>query len=349
MMIKETGCFFLGEGRFALCDMAFDSPAPGQVLVRNMASGVCGTDVHIAAGEKGSAEVAPPVVLGHEYAGVVLAVGAGVDNVAAGDCVAIDPNIYCGRCRFCRNGQKQFCQHLSAIGVNRDGGFARVSLVPQTQVFRMNADVGFEAMAMVEPVACCLRGVRQADVRAGDVTLVIGGGAIGQIMAQLLRLAGASRVVVSEPVPMRRDIALALGADGALDPAVGDVRAQFAALTGRAGADVVVECVGGAATSRQAVDMADKGGRVVLFGVPAPDAAMPLPLFDVFKKELQIRGSFINPDTHEAAAALLNAGKLNVRPLITHRFALEDTPLAIATQREAASIKVMVLPNGNPP
>lgn len=343
--MKAKGCYFLGNGQFEVRDMEFPQPGDNEVLVRNMAAGVCGTDVHIAAGEKGSADVTPPVVLGHEYAGVVLAVGKDVDVVKPGDCVAIDPNIYCGRCHYCQNGQKQLCEHLYAIGVSRDGGFAEISLVPQTQVLKMNPEIGYEAMAMVEPTACCLRGIHQADVQPGDVALVIGGGAIGQIIAQLLRLRGAAKVIVSEPVKMRRDIAVQLGADGAIDPMNGDLQAQFKALTGREGADIVVECVGRTAAVQQAFQMAGRGARVVLFSVPAPDATVPLPLFDVYKKELRISGSFINPDTTAAAAALLNAGKLNVLPFITHRFPLAQTKDAVDAQRGSESIKVVVLPN----
>ena len=151
------GNFFLGGGNFEVRDMQLGHPGAGQVLIRNMAAGICGTDVHIMRGEKGSADVTPPVVLGHEYAGEVVEVGEGVTTCRPGDHVTVDPNIYCGRCRFCRNGQKQFCENLVAVGVNFDGGFAQYSLVPQTQVFPLGPDVSWEAGAMAEPLACCRR------------------------------------------------------------------------------------------------------------------------------------------------------------------------------------------------
>ena len=343
--MTSKGCYYLGNGQFEVRDMAFVAPAPGEVLIQNMAAGICGTDVHIVAGEKGSADVVPPVVLGHEYAGIVLDVGEGVTHVQKGDRVAIDPNQYCGKCHFCLNGQKQLCDHLYAVGVNRDGGFAQRSVVPGAQVFKMNPSLSFEAMAMVEPTACCLHGALLSKVRPGDTAVVVGGGAIGQIMAQLMRLLGAARVYVSEPVAMRRDIAVSLGADGALDPTADDLPKQLKALSGREGADVVIECVGKTVAVEQAFSFAGRGARIVLFSVPSPDATFSLPLFDVFKKELTICGSFINPDTHEAAVALLNTGRLRLDPLITHRFPLEKTPDAIAAQRGGDSIKVVVLPN----
>ena len=279
------GNFFLGNGRFEVREMHFGEPAAHEVFIRNMAAGICGTDVHIYHGHKGSAEVTPPVVLGHEYSGVVEAVGSEVTSVRPGDCVTVDPNIYCGRCRYCRNGQKQFCEHLFAVGVNRDGGFAEYSMVPESQVFRMNPEVGFAAMAMAEPLACCVHGIGLSGIRAGDTVCVVGGGAIGLLMVQLALLRGAAQVILSEPVAARRSVALSLGACAAVDPAAGNVREQLADAAGRAdGADVVIECVGRTVAARQAIDLCAPGGRVLLFSVPEPGAELALPLFDVYKK-----------------------------------------------------------------
>lgn len=343
-MMKAKGCFFLGNGQFEVREMTFSEPGPHEVLIRVKAAGVCGTDVHIKNGEKGSADVTPPVVLGHEFAGIVEKVGAEVTAVKPGDKVAVDPNIYCGRCRFCQNGQKQFCENLFAIGVNRDGGFAEYCMSPDSQVFKMADNISFESMAMCEPVACCLRGLSRTEVRPGDTALVVGGGAIGQIMAQLLRIRGAARVIVSEPMEKRRALALELGADGVMDPTQGDLAAQFKALAGKDGADVVVECVGRNQAVMQAMELCDRGARLVLFSVPAPDATVPLPLFDVYKKELRISGSFINPDTQYEAAQLISSGRLQLDALITHRFPVEETDKAIGMQQSPDAVKVIVTP-----
>lgn len=339
------GNYFLGNKRFELREMTFGEPGPHEVLIRNMAAGICGTDVHIYHGEKGSAEVTPPVVLGHEYSGVVEAVGSGVTTVCPGDCVTVDPNIYCGRCRPCRNGQKQFCEHLFAIGVNRDGGFAEYSQVPESQVFVMDPAVGFPAMAMAEPLACCVHGVERAGIRAGDTVCVVGGGAIGQLMLQLALLHGAGRAVLSEPVAARRAVALSLGAAGTLDPMAGRLPEQLADATGRAdGADVVIECVGRTVAAEQAVSLAAPGGRVVLFSVPQAEARLSLPLFDIYKKELTVTGSFINPDSHLQVVELLNGGRIRTDCLITHTYPLAQLEDAILMQMSDASIKVQVDP-----
>lgn len=338
------GSYFLGNKTFEVREHEIPVLGPKDVLVRNMAAGVCGTDVHIYHGEEGSAAVTPPVVLGHEYSGLVEAVGSDVTGIQVGDHVTIDPNIYCGQCPHCRVGKKQLCLNMVAIGVNFNGGFAEYCVVPEGQCFKLNPDLPYEVGAMAEPIACCLHGIDLAEIKAGQHVLVIGGGAIGLIMAQLARLSGAASVIVSEPIEMRRQIALQVGADGVIDPIHENVRQRFRELTGFDGAEVVIECVGKPVAVTQAIEAAAKGAMLMLFSVPSVGAKLEIPLFDIFKKELTIRGSMVNPDTHSRAVALLNAGRLQIEPLITHRFPLDDVEGAIKMQMSAESIKVLVKP-----
>ena len=344
--VKEgmNGNFFLGNGQFEMREMRFDEPKDNQVLIRNMAAGICGTDVHIMHGEKGSADVTPPVVLGHEYAGEVIAVGKNVTTCRVGDHVTVDPNIYCGKCGYCRIGKKQLCEHLVAIGVNYNGGFAQYSMVPDSQVFRLSDDLPWEVGAMTEPLACCLRGIRRARITPGDLAVIVGGGTIGLMMMQLALLSGASRVIVSEPSETRRKLAMQLGAFAALNPADGQLDGQIAGITNRRGADVVIECAGNVRATQSAFEAADHGANIVLFSVPQTDAVYPLKLFDVYSKEWNISGSFINPDTHLEAADLLSAGRIQILPLITHRYPLAQLRDAIEKQTMPDSVKVMVLP-----
>lgn len=315
-----------------------------EILVEVKAAGICGTDVHIYHGEKGSADVNPPVVLGHEFSGVVAEVGSLVKKFKVGDKVTVDPNIYCGKCHFCQNGKKQLCENLFAIGVNRDGGFQEYCAVPEAQAFLLSDDVDLEAGAMAEPVACCLHGIENIEVKTGDVACVIGGGAIGLIMVQLAKLKGASKVVLSEPVEMRRQIGLKVGADAAIDPMKGDLKGQLRETIGTDQVDVVIECVGKTIATKQAFEIAGKGANVLLFSVPAVDATYPVSLFDIYSKELKISGSFINPDTHLRATQLINSGKLNLEPIITHRYSLDEVSDAIIKQMQNDSVKVLVVP-----
>jgi len=338
------GTFFLGNKTFETREMELPPLGPRDVLVRNEAAGVCGTDVHIYHGDKGSADVTPPVVLGHEYSGIVEAVGSEVTTVKVGDPVTIDPNMYCGQCPACRMGKKQNCHHLVAVGVNFNGGFAEYSVVPEQQAFLLAPGVSLEEGAMTEPLACCLHGIDRIAIQPGESVCVIGGGAIGLMMVQLARLAGATFVALSEPVAMRREIGLSLGADYAFDPLSEDPAAAIAARLGGEGVDVVIECVGNTKATAQAFEIAGKGGRIMLFSVPSAGATSPLPLSDVFSKELTIYGSLINPDTHQRAVNLINSGRIKVAPLITHRLPLNKVEEAILTQQGNESIKVLVKP-----
>lgn len=338
------GNYFLGNQHFEIRENELAALGPHDVLIRNMAAGICGTDVHIYHGEEGSAAVTPPVILGHEYSGIVEAIGECVDTVCVGDHVTIDPNMYCNKCDFCRAGKKQLCRSMVAVGVNFNGGFAEYSIVPETQCFRLNKDIPFEVGAMAEPIACCLHGIDLAQIKAGQHVLIIGGGAIGLIMAQLARLSGAASVIVSEPIEMRRKIAMEIGADGVIDPVHEDVRKRFTELTGYDGAEAIIECVGKPIAVTQAIQAAAKGAMLMLFSVPGIHDTLQLPLFDIFKKELTIRGSMVNPDTHARAVALLNQNRLKITPLITHCYPLEQVEEAIHMQMKADSVKVLVKP-----
>lgn len=332
---------FLGNKTFAVADLPTPHAGPGELVLRNQVCGVCGTDVHIYHGEPGSADVNPPVVLGHEYSGEVVEVGEGVTGFAVGDHVTVDPNIYCGHCVYCQNGKKQLCPSMEAIGVTRDGGFAQYSLIPASQAFKLEPTVPWEAAAMAEPLACCLHGIDLAGIQVGDKVCVVGGGAIGLLMVQLAKLSGASQIVLSEPNEKRRQVGLQLGANAAIDPTRPDAQEAFAQVLD-GGANVVIECVGNVPAVKSAFQFAGKGATVLLFSVPKVDATFDLPLFDVYKKELTIKGSFVNPDTHARAVALINSGKVDFGPIITHRFPLDQLPEAIAMQMSDASIKVVV-------
>ncbi|MCI8996246.1 MAG: zinc-dependent alcohol dehydrogenase family protein [Lachnospiraceae bacterium] len=341
------GTFFLGseqEAKFQVREMEFPPLGPDQVLVKNYSSGICGTDVHIYHGEEGSAAVNPPVVLGHEFSGIVAEVGEKVTDLKAGDHVAIDPNIYCQQCIPCRMGKKQNCERLFALGVNVNGGFAEYALCPATQCLKVREDLDFDVAAMAEPLACAIHGIDRAGIQPGQLVLVIGGGTIGLLMVQLARLARASTVILSEPIAMRREIGMEVGADAVIDPLHEDVLGRIREITGRDGADVIIECVGKTFAVDQAFQAAGFGATILLFSVPAVDARAAMPLFDVYKKELRIVGSMINPDTQLRAVNLLNSGRLEIKKLITHVFDLEHLEDAIKMQMSSESIKVVVHP-----
>lgn len=335
---------YLGKEKIKTKHAQIPELREGEILVKVLASGICGTDVHIFYGAPGATEPTVPVVLGHEFAGEVVRCAPGTTRLQVGDQVTIDPNIYCGNCEHCLNGRKQFCPSMYAIGVNQNGGFEEYCAVPEKQAIKMDPGTDPEEAAMAEPVACCLHGIDRIGIVPGETVCVIGGGTIGQIMAQLARFSGASTVILSEPVEMRRKLALSLGADAAVDPSAGDLRQQIRSATEKDNIDVVIECAGKPATVGQAVQIAGKGGRILLFGLPYPTDTYELPLIEIFQKELTIKGSFVNPDTQLRAADLISKKHLRLKPLITHRYPVGQLESAIKKQMSDDSVKVMVLP-----
>ncbi len=338
------GNYYLGNGSFEVREIPEREPADDEVLIKVAACGICGTDVHIFHGDKGSADVHPPVILGHEFSGIVEKAGRGVTSVREGDHVTVDPNIYCGKCHYCKIGKKQQCTGLKAIGVTMDGGFADHCYVPETQCYVLDPGIPLRYGAMTEPLSCCLHGIDLAGIRVGDSVCVVGGGAIGLLMVQLARLSGASSVILSEPVALRRTIGSAVGADHVIDPLAGPVNSQIEDVLHTKGADVVIECAGNTAATSQAFEAAKDGGTVLLFSVPKPDTYYSLSLEQVFQKELKIIGSRINPDTHGRAAALINSGRISLEKLFTHSYKIEKLKEAIIKQTEDDSIKVVIEP-----
>ncbi|MDW7681836.1 MAG: zinc-dependent alcohol dehydrogenase family protein [bacterium] len=307
---------FYGVRNLKLQSIKVRELLPGEIMVRVRACGICGTDLHIYHGDKGSAAVVPPVILGHEFAGDVVQVAEDVTLCKPGDRVSIDPNIHCGKCRHCRIGKINLCSNLQAIGVTQDGGFAEMAIVPEAQAYPIPDKLSYEQGAMGEPVACCVHGIDQAGIRCGDSVLIIGAGPIGLIMLQLAKLMGAAQLIVSEPQTRQRKLAQFYGADAIINP---EQQQTVAAVKEYCvdGVDVAIECVGIRNTMLEAVQSCRRGGSVIMFGLAAPDCEIPIKPYDIFEKELTIRSSFINPFTQHRALNLLGSGKVQVMDLIS--------------------------------
>jgi len=329
---------FYGVGDLRIESRETPQVLAGHVLVRVAACGICGTDRHIYHGEF---DTTPPVIIGHEYAGEIVVVGEGVSRLSVGDRVAIDPNMPCGVCRPCRRGDICLCENLLALGVDVDGGFAEYSLAPQQQCCPLPDTVSPLEGAMIEPLACCLRGIDRADIQAGDTVVIIGGGAIGLMLAQLARLRGAARLLLSDPIPERRKMALDLGVDAIIDPLASEPLTPGSPLDG--GADVVIEAVGSRTTTQQAVEWSAPGATILWFGVTPPGHTIPVEPNEVFRKELTIRGARMNPYTHDRALALLASGQVQVAPLITRTIDLDALP-GVLDAPPGSDIKTVVVP-----
>lgn len=327
-MIMKAAVFY-GKHDIRIEDVKKPEPGPDDVLIRVIACGVCGTDVHIYEGDKGAAEVVPPIILGHEYSGVVEAAGKNVTKFKQGDKVCVDPNILCGACYYCHNGIGHFCENMMGVGTTVNGGFAEYSCVHQKAVIRIADGTSFEGGAMAEPVACCLHGMDMCNIRPGSVAVVIGGGMIGLIMLQLALLAGAARVAIIEPVEVKRNMGLKLGACLGIDPIREDVASVLKA-NGFDRVEAVIECVGLPQTMSQAIDIAGKKSVVMMFGLTKPDDEISIKPFAIFRKEVDLKASFINPYTQERAVELINAGKIDVTSMQCEPIPLEKLVSALS-------------------
>lgn len=332
---------FYEKRKLVVEDVPVKEPKDTEVVIKIKYCGICGTDVHIFEGEKGSAEVHPPVILGHELSGDVERVGAAVSRFKKGDRVSVDPNSYCGKCYFCANGKKHLCTDMKGLGTAVDGGFAEYITVPEETVYPIAENVSYEAAAMTEPISCCLHGFDMTDVRMGDTVMIVGTGNIGLIMVQLARHAGADKIIAVEPNDGRRKKAVSMGADFGINPLEDDTDAVLREH-GIVNIDKVIDCAGRTSTAEYSVHYAGRGATVMLFGLTGPDDIMDLKPFEVFQKELTIKGSFVNPDTFERAGRLLGSGIIKTEEIITDIIDLDEIQNVFETRLYAKNGKVLI-------
>jgi 2-desacetyl-2-hydroxyethyl bacteriochlorophyllide A dehydrogenase len=329
---------FHGCGDLRLDELAVPEPKPDEVRLRPLATGLCGTDAHIFRGEF---PAPAPTVLGHEIAGVIDAVGADVKGLREGDLVTVQPNTYCGVCRYCRTGREHLCPNLCAYGVHMNGGFAEAMVARAPVVYRLPPRLDARRACLAEPLACCVHGMDRLAVQSGSTVLVIGAGLIGLMLTRLARLAGAGLIVSSEPQKLRRARSLEFGADCAVEPTAEGQEQALAATNGE-GFDFVIDAVGSSGTFSQAIEVAARGGTVLVFGcAPVPATATVRP-FDIYARELTVMGSFINPYTHERAVTLLP--QMGLEELQIEAFPLAQFQQAFAAHGAGTAAKVEILP-----
>lgn len=327
-----------GDGTLLLEDIADPHPGPDDVLLAPEAVGVCGTDTHIVSGHFVSR---PPVVLGHEIAARVLAMGDRVDGLQVGQLITVEPHLYCGRCTPCQTGRQHLCPDRKAPGVHLNGGMAERLVVPATLAYPVPAGVPVEHAAMTEPIACCVHGMDRLAPSSGLPIAVFGAGPAGTIMIALAKLAGLFPVVAFDPQESRRDLARRMGADVVLDP-LQDVATEVAAATGGDGFSAVIDAVGSARVLEQAISMSARGGRILVFGVSDPAERASISPNDVYQRELTILGTALNPYTHRRAVSLLQ--RLPLHELRTQAFGLDAVPEALEAQRRGVADKVFIRP-----
>ncbi len=305
-------------GQSIVTTVAEPSVGADDVLIKVHAAGICGTDLHIF---KGEYEAEYPLIPGHEFSGEVAAVGANVINFKVGDRVTADPNIPCNRCSSCQRNEPNQCKNLRAIGVTRNGAFAEYVVAPEGNVFSIG-DMTYGAAALIEPLACVVWGIKQVDVQPGDTALVFGAGPMGVLVAQSLKQAGAVRVVVTDVVPWRLQMAEQLGATHTV-VANAEQATKLKAIEPD-GYDIVADATGIPAVLEGTFQFAKARGKIWVFGVTPQGTYVKFPSYEVFRRDLKIIGSFAVNRTFPQSIALIQNGAIKVEPLISHQLRLDD-------------------------
>jgi L-iditol 2-dehydrogenase len=310
-----------------IADMPLPPVGPDEVLVRVEACGICGSDVHGYDGSSGRR--IPPIVMGHEAAGTVAAVGSQVRGYAEGDRVTFDSTVYCGHCSFCLSGDVNLCDNRQVIGVScgdyrRHGAFAEFVVVPERILYHLPATISFAQAAMLEAVSVALHAVRVSEARGGETALIIGAGMIGLLTLQAARAAGCSPVLVADVDATRLELARQAGADGIIDSKSANLLAEVHKHTGGRGVDLAFEAVGRNETVAAAIDCTRKGGTVTLVGNIQPEVTLPLQ--KVVSRQIRLQGSCASAGEYPQAIELVANGKIIVGSLITAIAALEEGP-----------------------
>jgi len=318
-----------------LTEREIPEPGPREVQIKVMASGICGTDVHIFRGEYlGSYPVTP----GHEFSGVVTAVGSQVTRFKAGDRVAVEPNIACDNCSECLNNRQNFCLNWQAVGVTLPGGMEQFTVAPEKAVFDIG-ELPFDQAAFMEPLSCVIHGIERTHIELADHIAILGAGPIGDLMLQMARLQGSAQVTMLESNPGRVELARQLGADQVVTK-MDDLKLNTY--------DVVIDATGVIPVMERSIHFVRNGGTVLLFGVPPADKNIELEAFKIFQKGLTILSSYTSVRNSYQAVGLLQSGQIQVSPLISHHLPLKELPKALEMieTHDPTVKKVIMLPNG---
>jgi len=336
---------FYGPKNVKIEEVKKPKPGPGEILVKTSVALTCGTDLKTYL--RGHPAIRPPIIMGHEYAGVVEEVGQGVDWVKPGDKVVTVVSAPCGHCTYCKLGRFNMCEHLwdEILGFSINGAYAEYVRVPpriaRFGLYHIPENVSFEEAALLEPLSCVVRGCRLANIEIGDAVAIIGAGPIGLMHLMLAKLSGARKLIMIDISEDRLKFAKEFGADITINPRNENIIERVKEETEGLGADVVIEAVGKPETWEQTLSLARKGGTILLFGGCPSGTKVSFDTFTIHYRELTIRGSqhYTPQDTIRAFRMILSK-KLSLRKLITGTAKLEELELVFERIRIGKELKV---------
>jgi D-arabinitol dehydrogenase (NADP+) len=330
-------------GEFELREVPDPVPGPLDVVIRVLTAGVCGTDLHLHDGEFGPSY---PLIPGHEVTGEIVATGAAVTALGVGQRVVIDNTMPCGWCVECRRARPAFCLNNVAQGVNAPGGFAELFLASSTKCFVVD-DLPSDVAVFAEPTACVVHGLDVLAMRPESDVLLFGAGPTGILLAQLLAVSGAGRLTVAAPTQAKLDLIAERGADETIrldrdHPE--DARALLKELAPD-GFDTVIDATGSVGVLEQTIPLTRIGGTVFVYGMTAESAVWGVPPYEIFRRELTVKGSFAQQYSFDRSVAALRNGTVDTSGMITHRFGLDDYAGALASVASSDCIKAVIEPN----
>ncbi len=330
-----------GAGNINVEEWPEPEPGPNEIKVKVAYCGVCGTDPEILEGRFGrvtTKESNEPIIIGHEASGTIAAVGENIKNYKVGQRVACNFRSPCGACYYCRNKMEHFCRN----GYHATGAYAEYALYDEKAIYVLPDDITMEIGALLEPVSVAVHAMDVANIRPGGTVAISGAGTIGLLCLELALISGASRVLVSEPVAEKRQVAKKLGADVTVDPTKEDVVQAGLKLTDGRGFDTIIEASGNMKAAKQALDMIDYCGTILWAAVYPRGEEIGVPPSFMYSKELTIRAMFTSPYSFPRALNLLP--KLELEPLITHIIPLDDIKKVFETHKTGKSIKILIKP-----
>jgi 2-desacetyl-2-hydroxyethyl bacteriochlorophyllide A dehydrogenase len=316
-----------GNGSLEIIEKPILKPGNGEVMVKVKAAGICGTDLHILSGKHPQAK--PPLILGHEFAGIVVDVGENVERSLIGARVGVDSYIGCNECMFCRSLKMQLCEKgTTELGINIDGGWSEYVTVPKRNIYMVPKNISFIEVGAGCILNCPLAAIEAVGINPGDTVIIIGDGPSSLVMLQLARLKGAKQVIVTGHREKRLKLALELGADYAINTDVINISDFIGTIPKENRPQIVIDAVGKSETFNFALSLAGKCGKVHLFGLPEQPLSN-IKMDAMLWKELKITSSTGRPDLWDMSMDLLSRGFLKISSLISHRFPFEEAPKAI--------------------
>ncbi len=336
---------FKAPGRIEIQDLPIPEPCLGEVLIKVLACGVCGTDAHIYSGEIHNAQ--PPVVIGHEIYGQVDEVGEGVQGFSSGDRVVVDPFIFCGECENCKRGEYRFCEKETFIGYHRQGGFCQYTTVPSANAYKIDADIDVRDAVLVETLSTVLAGLSKLNHEAGRSCLLLGAGTVGLLWNRLLKGSLSLTLAQTELVPMRRNKAREQGADRVLSPQEESLEEVVHELCSR-GPDYLVDATGSTAAIEEALPLIKRGGTFLSFGICPEEERLSLSLNWFYRRQVRFLTSRRPPREMKRAVELLEHRRLALSDLVTGIYPLDKIESAFERFSSAKDeeIKMMIDPWG---